>query len=281
MLLQVTAGCSHNNCTFCTMYKDVPFAVSPLEEVEADLREVAAYRPGADRVFLENGDAFALSAEKLEEIAELIHRYLPMVSTITGYARIGNISGKSDAELAWLAALGFDEWNIGLESGLDDVLSFMNKGFTVDEAREQLLRLRKAGISFSLNIINAAAGPAHIHEHAAANAAIVNETQPYLLFVSPLHVDPGSELERIAERGEFPECTLGQYLDEEIEFLEGLQMEDCTFFGLHVSNPVPVLGYLPREKEKLLADLRAGKAKIPRRVLDSHPAKGAEGRLYL
>ena len=83
----------------------------------------------------------------------------------------------------------------------------------------------------------------------------------------------------LVERGAFEECTLGQYLEEEIAFLEGLTLDDCVFFGLHVSNPVPVQGLLGRDKDAMLARLRKGMAEIPREVLDSHPAKGAEGRL--
>lgn len=36
-LLQITVGCLHNKCKFCSMYKDVQFKVSPMEEIEADL----------------------------------------------------------------------------------------------------------------------------------------------------------------------------------------------------------------------------------------------------
>jgi hypothetical protein len=61
--------------------------------------------------------------------------------------------------------------------------------------------------------------------------------------------------------------------------LEGLTLDGCVFFGLHVSNPVPVQGLLSRDKDAMLARLRAGMARIPREVLDSHPTKGAEGRL--
>ena len=45
-MLEITQGCTHNSCKFCTMYQDVPFRLSPLEWVEEDLREIAAYAPG-------------------------------------------------------------------------------------------------------------------------------------------------------------------------------------------------------------------------------------------
>ena len=281
LILQVTSGCSHNRCTFCTMYRDVPFAVSPIEEVEADLREAARSWPWAQRVFLANGDAFCLPASRLEEIAQLIHRYLPEVRSIGGYASIKNIRTKSDDELQRLAKLGYADLNIGLESGLDDVLAFMNKGYTVAEARAQMARLHDAGLPFNLNIINAAAGPKRILEHAQANARIVNEARPTLIFVSPLHVDPGAPLEAEVEAGRFEECTLGDYITEEIEFLRGLELDDCVFFGMHVSNPVPVAGHLPRDKQRLLAALEQGMAAIPDWQLASHPPKGSEGRLAL
>ena len=266
LLLQVTRGCSHNACTFCSMYRDVSFAISPLEEIVDDLAEAAWAYPYVSRMFLVNGDAFCLPADALLNIAEMIHEALPNVRSIGCYARIPNVTSKTDAELAALAAAGYDNINIGVESGLDDVLALMNKGFTVEEARLQFARLR-------------AAGPQRIAEHAAANAALVNEAQPTLIFVSPLHVDPGTPLVGLIERGEFEECTLGQYLEEEIAFLEGLELDDCVFFGAHVSNPIPVNGLLPRDKDELLTVLRDGMARIPRTQLDAHPSKGAEGSL--
>ena len=277
LLLQVTTGCSHNACTFCSIYQGEHFSVSPWEEVEADIAEAARVRPDATRVFLENGDAFCLPADHLLEVAAKIKESLPSVREISGYARIQNIATKTDAELEALAQAGFKGWNIGIESGMDDVLAFMNKGYDVATAREQLLRLNEAGLPFSLNIIIAAAGPDRMAEHAAANAAIVNATQPYLVFVSPLHVDPGTPLEGARDRGEFVESTLGQYIDEEIDFLRQLEMQDCIFFGTHISNPVGVAGRLPYDKQELIEELIEGKAEFPEHALSSHPSKGSEG----
>ena len=128
LLLQVTTGCSHNRCSFCTMYRDEQFGVEPLEQVEADLQEAREYVPNVTRVFLENGDPFVLSADRLEEIAVMVHAYLPKVETIAMYASIKNVIGKTDEELKRLRILGINELNIGVESGLDDALSYMNKG---------------------------------------------------------------------------------------------------------------------------------------------------------
>lgn len=281
LLLQVTVGCSHNACTYCCMYGDVPFSVSPLEEVEEDLREVAATYPVCpERVFLANGDAFALPADRLLAIARLIRNYLPNVKSIGAYAQVKNVLTKSDEDLARLAQAGYADLNIGLESGLDDVLSFMNKGYTLDQAREGVRRLHGAGIPFNVNIINGAAGPDRIVEHARANAALVNEAKPTLLFVSPLHIDDGTPLQALAERGEFRECSLGQYIDEEEELLRNLDVSGCVFFGMHVSNPVSVLGDLPQDRQRLLDELERGRADYEPWMLDSHPYKGAEGRIY-
>ena len=99
LLLQVTLGCSHNKCTFCSMYPDVRFKVCPMEEVKADIEEATRYCPNVKRVFLEHGDAFVLSADRLLKIADAIHRKLPKVETIAMYASIQNIKSKTDEEL--------------------------------------------------------------------------------------------------------------------------------------------------------------------------------------
>lgn len=119
--LTVTESCSHNRCSFCTMFKGIPFRMVPLEEIEYDLQEASSEAETIDRVFLAGGDAFVLPAERLLKIADLIHRYLPKVRTIAAYATVRNIMTKSDDELAALTQAGFGHINIGVEAGLPEV----------------------------------------------------------------------------------------------------------------------------------------------------------------
>ena len=42
-LLQVSIGCAHNKCTFCSFFKDKPFRTRPLEEIKEDLALARKY----------------------------------------------------------------------------------------------------------------------------------------------------------------------------------------------------------------------------------------------
>ena len=38
LIVQVTYGCSHNTCAFCSMYKAARFALRPMEEILEDFQ---------------------------------------------------------------------------------------------------------------------------------------------------------------------------------------------------------------------------------------------------
>ena len=107
LLLEVIAGCTHHKCKFCTLYNDLPFKfrMSSMENIENDLQEAEKVmkswkNQNIYRVFLTGGNPFVLSYDKLRVIAELIHKYLPLVKSIGSFARITDIMPKTDKELA-------------------------------------------------------------------------------------------------------------------------------------------------------------------------------------
>ncbi|MBR2067404.1 MAG: radical SAM protein [Solobacterium sp.] len=194
LLLQVTEGCSHNKCAFCYMYPDIPFRICPMEQIKKDIAEASTKWPNVERVFLENGDAFVLNADLLEEIAKEIHAKLSKVKTISMYASIQNIKSKSDEDLRRIQSLGINQLDIGVESGLDSTLAYMKKGYTSQEAITQLLRLNEAGIDYCLNIILGGGGKENYRENALETAKLINQTQPYMIFMGTLHANKGCEL---------------------------------------------------------------------------------------
>ena len=70
LIVQVTYGCSHNTCAFCSMYKEKHFAIRPLEEVLEDFRIARGVYRRVDRVFLADGDALVRKANELYTILD-------------------------------------------------------------------------------------------------------------------------------------------------------------------------------------------------------------------
>lgn len=281
LLIQVTVGCSHNKCSFCTMYRDVPFRIEPLDQIAADLDEARRYAPNVKRIFLENGDPFVLSADRLKAIAELIHQKLPNVDTIAMYASIQNIKSKTNQELRELRSLGINELNIGLESGMDEALRLMNKGYTAAEAEYELLRLKDAGIEYGANVIFGSAGPEMRIENARKTAELINKTKPYLIFTGTIHADPGCPLYDKMLSGEFRENTVEQYLEEEETFLKALTGKNCFYFGLHPSNVVGIYGDVAKQRHEMLRQLSERRKKLTPDQLRTPPIRRGEGAIVL
>lgn len=255
-LLEVTVGCSYNQCTYCAMYKDVTYRKAPEEQVLADLRELSVYADRIDRIFLENGDPFILSTEELLEIADRIYEYLPNVEIITCYASIVDLKNKTVEDLKRLRKAGYNQLYIGIETAHDPTLKKIKKGCTQADEYRELAKLEEAGIDWICMVMAGIAGQEDSFAHADETAELLNTHQP--LSVSPLTttVHPGTELARMVADGEFQTLTEGEILEEEIRLLEKLDLKPrALFFGIHSYNTAPVIGRFS-EKEEMLAKLR-------------------------
>ena len=62
-LLQVTVGCSHNRCRFCSMFKAKKFHVRPMDDILDDIDMARKYYRYVNKIFLCDGDALCLSSE--------------------------------------------------------------------------------------------------------------------------------------------------------------------------------------------------------------------------
>lgn len=273
LLLQVTVGCAHNKCTFCTMYKDVKFTTESLEQIEKDLREARKDYPGVKRVFLVNGDAFVLSAAKLKNIAKLIHKYLPQVEVITMYASINNIMGKTDEELKELRKLKINELWIGAETGLNEALIYHNKGFSIGDSYTQLARLNTAGIDFLFGFMFGAAGSGKGIENAKATAKLINTVKPVGIVPTTLSPAEGSKLAEDIANGQFTLATEREVFAEQKKLIELIELDNVAYLGIHIINSVSFDALLPRDKAKSIQRINDAMDNLSDARLDSVPLR--------
>lgn len=263
LLLEVTAGCTHHKCKFCTLYDDLPFQfrMTPWEEIEADLLEAQTFyrgpwkrHDGVKRVFLVGANPFVLAFERLKQIAGRIHHYFPECESIGCFSRVTDIAGKTDAQLAELHRLGYEGISIGVETGDDAVLQFMHKGYHAEDIVEQTARLDAAGISYCYLLLTGLAGKENGIESAKKSAAILNRTHPKLVGSSMLTLYPNSELYHEMQAGNWAEEPEQEKYAELKTLVERLDIP--TFFMTPgASNAVYLEGRLPQDRAKLLAAL--------------------------
>lgn len=256
VLVPITEGCTHNNCTFCNMYRDIPFRMLTLQEVEQYLQQIrqsyGRYCAIIDRVYLVGADPFALSTKRLLERIELIKKYLPNTGVITMYARTDNIAAKSDEDLKALKEAGVDDLYIGVECGLNDVLKKLNKGYLADDTRRECLRLNAAGIRHCDLLMLGTAGKGRGPECARATAALENEIKPSKILINTMSAFVGTPLDEDVKKGAFIQSSEKENLEEERELISLLELPDCYFWALHPLDSVKLDGILKDNKQQML-----------------------------
>ncbi len=267
--LQVTGGCSHASCAFCSYFKDTRFRKSPIEEIEEDVKEIPKVFGAPERIFLQGADGFAADYDVLMKTAELLHKYVPSVKTIGGYARIDNFRDKSMEQLKNMKAAGFSEPYIGVESGDDVILKMVHKGYDAAFAREQMEKLTEAGMPFIANFLNGLGGANYGLSHAEKTAWIYKGMAVSMIEVSSLTLVPGTILYRRREKGEFQEAGEHERLEEMQEFVRCLENE-TVFLSDHISVPFRVRAKLPEDKESLIDGIQKVMDSLPEERMTAH-----------
>jgi radical SAM superfamily enzyme YgiQ (UPF0313 family) len=256
LILQVTNGCSWNNCSFCDMYtaENKKFRPKKPDDIEQELIKIAHSGLPVGRVFLADGDAMMLPYKRLKEILELIKKYLPQVTRISSYCLPRNLTNKTVEQLSELRALGLSLMYVGCESGDDEVLQLIEKGETYQSSLVALNKIKQSGMKSSVMILNGLGGPELSEQHAVNSAKLMNEAQPN--FLSTLVVSFPFGEERFAKN--FPEHQPFRLLNQQELFFEmkvllsALELDKTIFRSDHASNYLVLKGILGKDKAKLV-----------------------------
>ena len=236
--------------------------MSPLSEVEQDLRVIRQWQPRARRVYLTGANPFVMSYDKLMDIALLLRKYLPYLESFGMFARVTDIAPKSVEELKNLRHMKLDNINIGMETAHDPTLERMNKGYHAADILEQLSKLDAAGIRYNVVYLNGLGGKGMGEASAVASAEVLNKLHPWIVNIVSLTIFPEAPLYREVLNGTYEEEPEVERLLEMRTFISRLAIK-TNILANHVSNPVPLTGALPNDQAVILRELDRAIAHLP------------------
>jgi len=252
LLLQVTVGCSHNQCTFCPSFKDKRFRIKSLEEIVEDLEYASRRVRHIDRLFLCDGDALIIPQKRLLEILEAVQKHLPGVGRIGTYGNAKSILRKSVGELCELKEHGLGIVYLGIETGNEELLRKIRKGATYDQIVEAGRRVKEAGITLSATVLLGIGGIEKSAEHARDTARILTDIDPDFAGVLTVMLVPGTPLHDDARAGTFVLPGTFELLNELRVMIEASRFSNCFFTANHASNYLPIRARMPRDQEKVV-----------------------------
>jgi len=285
LLIRVTRNCPWNRCEFCSAFKGERFQLRTVEEVKEDIlaakrqadeiqkwveqtgqrvSEIARYggilwleNDEVRSVFLQDSDSLIMKTEPLVEIVEFIYETFPTLERVCSYARAKTVVRKKPEELSRLREAGLSRLHIGLETGDDELLAYVQKGATADEMIRAGRKAIEAGFELSMYVMPGLGGRERWEQHAKNTALVLNGINPHFIRLRTLHLIEGTPLYEKAERGEFHVNSIEGVLIEIRKLIEDLDVTSELVTSDFASNFFmgKVDGKLPEDKEKMLKSI--------------------------
>ncbi len=206
---------------------------------------------GVKTAFIGDSDSLIMKTDELVEVIEFLYETFPTLERVTSYARAKTALKKRPDELRRLHDAGLTRLHVGLESGDDEILKYVDKGATADEMVRAARKVKESGISLSEYVLLGIGGKDRWQEHAEGTARALNAIDPDFIRARTLIVVPGTPLYEKVEQGEFKRLSPEGILKEERLLIQLLEV-NSEFVSDHVSNYLPIDGKLPEAKEDML-----------------------------
>ena len=258
-LIRASRGCPWNRCLFCTIYKTLKFQPKPIDEVKRDIDIAAKIYKGAKTVFIADSDSLVM--KDIGKIIKYIKLRFPDADRITSYARAKSLMKIGSEKLSKFKKAGLTRVHVGLESGDEETLKFMQKGVTPKEIISGGKAAKDAGLELSFYILIGAGGKEQLEQHALESAKICNLVNPDFIRLRTLVVQHGSLLEKEMNSGNYKPTSPVEKLKEVKLFIENLNVKKCELASDHFTNYIwasgnivyrGVYGILPEDKQDML-----------------------------
>lgn len=218
---------------------------------------------GAKTVFLQDANTLIMRTPELIEVIKYLKETFPTLERATSYARSKTCAKKSLEELKGLHEAGLSRLHVGLESGYDEVLNFMQKGVTAEEHILGGKNVVASGISLSEYIMPGLGGKKWSEPHALESARVLSEINADFIRIRSLAIRKDSPLVEKERSGQFEQLSEDEVVDEIGLFIENLNCNSYVVSDQMVNLLFGVEGQLPRDKERMLKVIERYKAKSP------------------
>jgi hypothetical protein len=218
---------------------------------------------GGRTAFLQDADTLIMRVPELLEVLRHLKTSFSSIERITSYARAKTASRRSPAELKELHDAGLSRLHMGLESGCDQVLQYMEKGVTAEEHIRGGRAVVEAGISLSEYVMPGLGGKKWSEKHALESARALSAIGPEFIRLRSLGVRRNTPLHEQMGSAEF------QILDEDEMVQEiGLLIENLECHSYVASDQMSNLlweveGQLPDDKQIMLQTISRYLSKPP------------------
>ena len=123
---------------------------------------------------------------------------------------------------------------------------------------EQCRKLENAGIEYNFTYLIGLAGKGQGERNAINTADTFSLLHPYIINVLSLTVFPDTVLYEEIGTGTFVEASEYERIEEMEMFIERFQPSNCVHLLANtVSNPIPFIGVLPKERERILKEIQS------------------------
>ncbi len=212
---------------------------------------------GVRSAFLQDSDSLVVRTEQLTEIIELLLENFPTLERVCSYVRGKTLSRKKSEELQRLRDAGLSRLHVGLETGDDELLSYVKKGATAEEMIEGGRKAVEAGFEVSEYVMPGLGGREKWQQHAQNSARVLNEINPRFIRLRSFRPAPGTPMYEKARRGEYHVQSVVGILEEIRVFVEALEVNSelvTSDFAIN-SYMGAIDGKFPEDKERLLASI--------------------------
>jgi radical SAM superfamily enzyme YgiQ (UPF0313 family) len=207
---------------------------------------------GGRSAFLQDSNTLIMRTPELVRVISFLRETFPDLRRVTTYGRSHTAARKSVAELRELKDAGLDRIHIGLETGYDPLLVYMDKGCTATDHIEGGKRVREAGISLSEYVMPGLGGRSMSRDHARETARVLNEIDPEYIRLRSLHISPAMSLWERVQNGDIKLLTEDEVVREIAVLIENLEVTGYLKSDHTLNLLMEVSGKMPQAKEKCL-----------------------------